>query len=156
MSLQFAVEIAAPPERVFAYLTEPDLVKRWQPDLAELAPLPPGGIRLGTRQRATVEEYGRRFEVETLVVALTENELLAYEMQAPTASVRGEYRLIRQPSFTRLEETVTIKPRGAMSIVWPLVKGFFRRKMESRMKLLKQTVETGENPGVEAGAAQPH
>ncbi|HEY6305440.1 MAG TPA: SRPBCC family protein [Candidatus Angelobacter sp.] len=156
MSFEFTVDIAAPPERVFAYLTEPELVKRWQPDLAELAPLPPGGLRVGTRQRATVEEYGRRFEVETVVVALIVNQLLGYEMQAPTATVRGEYRLIRQVNLTRIEETVTVKPRGPMSMVWPLVKGFFRRKMESRLKLLKQTVETGEKLSVQAGAAQPH
>ena len=141
MNFQYIVEIAATPERVFAYLTEPELVKRWQIDLAEPPTPPPGGLRVGARQRAIVEEHGRRFEVETVVVALAVNELLGYEMQAPTASVRSEYRLIRQPGFTRMEATFSVKPLGFMRLLWPLVKGFFRRKTESRLKLLRQTVE---------------
>jgi uncharacterized protein YndB with AHSA1/START domain len=76
--MEAQVEICAAPDRVFAYLIVPELVRRWQLDLAEPAPLPPEGLRVGTRQRSVVEEYGRRFEVETLVVGFRENELLAY------------------------------------------------------------------------------
>lgn len=143
MSPQFSVEIEATPERVFAYLTEPELVKSWQIDLAEPPPLPPGGLRMGVRQRAVVEEYGRRFEVETEIVAFSANELLGYAMQSPNAVVRSEYRLIRQPGSTRVEANVIFEPRRLLRVLWPLFRGFFRRKTQNRLELLKKAVEAG-------------
>jgi uncharacterized protein YndB with AHSA1/START domain len=40
------VEIAAPPERVFALLTEPQALVRWWPDAAELEPRLGGRVRM--------------------------------------------------------------------------------------------------------------
>lgn len=150
MSFQLSVDIAATAERVFACLTEPELVKRWQIDLAEPPSMPAGGLRLGAKQRALVEEHGKRFEVETEIVAYTPNQLLGYKMQSPNATVCSEYRLITQPPSTRIESTFAFQPHGWMRIMWPMVSGLFRRKIQSRLNLLKQTAESGNPPAGEA------
>jgi len=41
-----SVEIAAPPERVFPLLVEPEALQRWWPDLAELEPREGGRFRM--------------------------------------------------------------------------------------------------------------
>lgn len=144
MSLQASIEIAATPERIFAYLTQPELVKSWQPDLVESSPLPAGGLRVGTRQQAIVEEFGRRWKIETVVVDMAPNRHIAFDMEGPTASVHSEYLLVQNGDRTRVEHTAAmITPLGFMRVLWPLplVKGLFRRKMQSRLKLLRKRVE---------------
>ena len=68
------IEIQATPEKVFEYITDPKHVKSWQPDVVEPHPLPPGGLRVGARVGATVQEYGRRFDVDLLVAAMKKND----------------------------------------------------------------------------------
>lgn len=41
-----SVEIAAPPERIFPLLVEPEALQRWWPDLAELEPREGGRFRM--------------------------------------------------------------------------------------------------------------
>ena len=107
-------EIAAAPEQVFALMT-PERMKSWQPDMIESHP-PEGGLRVGARARAVVQEYGRRFSAEFLVVALTPNERLDWDMDTPTVSVRIEYRLVRRGNRTGVECTVAPKFKGFMRL----------------------------------------
>ena len=138
MNFECSVEIAGDPQRVFAFLTRPELVKTWQLDLPEPPPLPPGGLHIGLRQRAIVEEYGRRFEIETVVVDFNPDCTIAYEMDSPNAVVLTQYHLSQRPVSTTLRQTVTFTPRRWMRFVWPMVQGVFRKKVRSRLRLLKE------------------
>ena len=89
-----SIEIEAAPQTIFEYITNPEHLKSWQPDVVEPRPLPPGGLRVGTHVGATVQEYGRRFDVDLLVAAMTRNENIMYRMEAPTVSALVEYRLV--------------------------------------------------------------
>ena len=90
-----AIEIAATPSKIFEYLTDPKHVKTWQPDVVEARPLPPGGLQVGAHVGATVQEYGRTFDVDLLVASMKRNEHIAYRMEAPTVSAYVEYQLVQ-------------------------------------------------------------
>jgi uncharacterized protein YndB with AHSA1/START domain len=153
-----SIDIAASPELVFAYMTDPRHVKSWQPDVVESQPLPAGGLCVGTRLRSTVQEYGRRFEVELRIAAIAANEHVAYEMEAPTASIHSEFRLTRKGNSTRVEHLVTVRLKGLGRLLMPFAKGMVQRKLESRLKLLRDAVEAErEDPsrGFAASAAKP-
>ena len=137
---QATADIAAAPEEVFVFLTDPERIKLWQPDVIESHP-PAGGLRIGARARAVVQEYGRRFSVEFLVVALTANQQLTYDMDAPTVSARIEYRLMHHGVGTHLEQTMTPTFKGFARFLSPCLKGMIQRKMESRLALLRELVE---------------
>ena len=135
-------EIAAAPEQVFALLTDPERMKSWQPDAIESHP-PEGGVRVGARAHVVAQEYGRRFSVEFLVVALTPNERLAWDMDTSHVSARIEYRLVRHGNRTGVECTMDPKFKGVMRFLAPFLKGMLQRKMESRVALLRDVVEAG-------------
>ena len=137
------VEIATPPDRVFRALTDPEQLKRWQPDMIDSRP-PEGGLRIGARAHATVKEYGRRFEVEFLVLALTANEYLKYELTAPQVSAQIEYRLSDLGNRTRVECEMVPRFNGFMRFMSLLLGGVFQRKLDSRLQLLRHVVETGQ------------
>jgi uncharacterized protein YndB with AHSA1/START domain len=135
------VDIAAPRHRVFSFMTNPDHVKSWQPDVVESTPFTDGGMRRGARWRVTVQEYGRRFDVETSVVDMALDQRLVFETSTPTANVQVEYRFFDHGPNTRVELMATLKPRGIMRILFPFAKGMIRRKVASRLDLLREVIE---------------
>ena len=140
-----AIEIAAPPSEIFEYLTDPKHVKSWQPDVVEARPLPPGGLQVGAHVGATVQEYGRRFDVDLLVASMKRNEHIAYRMEAPTASAYVEYQIVPWGPKTLVVSTGAMRPKGFLRSLYPLLQGLIKRmmqrKMTSRLVLLRAAVE---------------
>jgi len=140
------IEIEAAPEKIFEYLTDPKHVKTWQPDVVEARPLSPGGLRVGAHTGATVQEYGRRFDVDLLVAAMTRNEHIAYRMEAPKVSAHLEYRLVQWGRYTRVVSCAVTRRKGFLGSLYPVMEGVMDRiarwKMESRLKLLRAAVES--------------
>jgi uncharacterized protein YndB with AHSA1/START domain len=95
------VEIPATPARVFHVLTDPALLKRWQPEVVEAHP-PEGGLRVGAVAHGIAEEFGRRFPVQLVVRRLEPDRALSYDMTTPMWSGRIDYVLTRQPESTTL------------------------------------------------------
>jgi uncharacterized protein YndB with AHSA1/START domain len=137
------IEIAAPPKKIFEFMTDPKHVKSWQPDVVEARPLPPGGLQVGAHVGATVQEYGHRFDVDLLVAAMERNEYIAYRMEAPTVSARVEYRLVQWGSQTLVVSTTAMRPKGFLrSLYQGLMKPVVQWKMTSRLELLRSAVES--------------
>jgi uncharacterized protein YndB with AHSA1/START domain len=141
-----AIEIAATPSKIFEYLTDPKHVKSWQPDVVEARPLPPGGLQVGAHVGATVQEYGRKFDVDLLVASMKRNEHIAYRMEAPTVSAYVEYQLVQWGKQTLVVSTTAMRPKGFLRSLYPLVQGLIKRivqrKMTSRLMLLRAAVES--------------
>ena len=141
-----SIEIEAAPQTIFEYITNPQHLKSWQPDVVEPRPLPPGGLRVGAHVGATVREYGRRFDVDLLVAAMTRNEHITYRMEAPTVSALVEYRLVQWGDYTGVVNNIVMKPKGFLRQLQPLVNGIMNRilrwKMQSRLRMLRAAVES--------------
>jgi uncharacterized protein YndB with AHSA1/START domain len=139
------IEIQATPEKVFEYITDPKHVKSWQPDVVEPHPLPPGGLQVGAHVGATVEEYGRRFDVDLLVAAMKKNDHITYRMEAPTVSALVQYRLVQWGEHTRVVTEIAMRPKGFLGRIYPFVQGLMnrivRRKLQSRLQLLREAVQ---------------
>ncbi len=139
-----AIEIAAPPAKIFEFMTDPKHLQSWQPDVVEARPLPPGGLQVGVG--ATVQEYGRKFDVDLLVSSMKRNEHIAYRMEAPTVSAHVEYRLVQWGRQTLVVSLTAMRPKGFLRSLYPLVQGLIKRmvqrKMASRLMLLRAAVES--------------
>ena len=72
---------------------------------------------------------------------LAANEYLVYDMEAPTAFVHSEYRLVPQGAKTRVDSAAVVQPKGFGRFLLPLVRGMIRRKLRSRLELLREVVE---------------
>ena len=141
-----AIEIAATPSEIFEYLTNPKHVKAWQPDVVETHALPPGGLQVGAHVGATVQEYGRKFDVDLLVASMKRNEHIAYRVDGPAASAYVEYQIVPWGPKTLVVSTGAMRPKGFLGSWYPLLQGLIRRmmqrKMASRLMLLRAAVES--------------
>ena len=141
-----AIEIAAPPAKIFEFMTDPQHLHSWQPDVVEAKPLPPGGLQVGAHVGATVQEYGRKFDVDLLVASMKRNEHIAYRMEAPTASSYVEYQIVPWGPKTLVVSTGAMRPKGFLRSLYPLLQGLIQRivqrKMASRLMLLRTAIES--------------
>ena len=141
-----AIEIAAPPAKIFEFMTDPKHLQSWQPDVVETKPLPPGGLQVGAHVGATVQEYGRRFDVDLLVASMKRNEHIAYRMEAPTASAYVEYQIVPWGPKTLVVSTGAMRPKGFLRSLYPLLQGLIermgQRRMQSRLMLLRSSLES--------------
>ncbi len=112
-----AIEIAAPPAKIFEFMTDPKHLQSWQPDVVEAKPLPPGGLQVGAHLGATVQEYGRRFDVDLLVASMKRNEHIAYRMEAPAVSAYVEYQIVPWGPKTLVVSTGAMRPKGFLGPV---------------------------------------
>ena len=141
-----AIEIAAPPAKIFEFMTDPKHLQSWQPDVVETKPLPPGGLQVGAHVGATVQEYGRRFDVDLLVASMKRNEHIAYRMEAPTASAYVEYQIVPWGPKTLVVSTGAMRPKGFLRSLYPLLQGLIermgQRRMQSKLMLLRSSLES--------------
>src|SRR5512147_3160542 len=141
-----AIEIAAPPAKIFEFMTDPKHLQSWQPDVVEAKPLPPGGLQVGAHVGATVQEYGRRFDVDLLVASMKRNEHIAYRMEAPTASAYVEYQIVPWGPKTLVVSTGAMRPKGFLRSLYPLLQGLIermgQRRMQSKLMLLRSSLES--------------
>jgi uncharacterized protein YndB with AHSA1/START domain len=140
-----AIDISASPSKVFAALTDPRLARQWQPEAIEVK-IPDGGLRVGSVTTVLVEEFGRRFSVEFLVVALEPDAKIAYDAITPMWSGRIEYVLTHRTSGTNVSFIFVPNPpkgipfpiaRALAMLTRPLMQWRFR----SRLAALKRIVE---------------
>ena len=141
-----AIEISAAPSKIFEFMTDPKHLQSWQPDVVEAQPLPPGGLQVGAHVGTTVQEYGRKFDVDLLVASMKRNEHIVYRTEAPTESAYVEYQIVPWGPKTLVVSTGAMRPKGFLRSLYPLLQGLMQRiaqrKMASRLMLLRAAVES--------------
>lgn len=137
-----SAELAAPPEVVFGFLTEPAKLKTWIGGLVESRPVGDGALRVGARAVEIVEEGGRRMEMASVVTAVEARKRLVVEIQNDFALMENEFQL--EPGVngqTKLTQTLRVNYRGWMRMLAPFLGGMTQRKLEGDLASLKKVAQ---------------
>ena len=134
------IDMAATPPQVFAVLTDAGLLRQWTPQIVEVK-LPEGGLRVGATCHAVVQEFGRRFAVELVVLALEPNARIAYHMATPMWSGHIEYVITdKHPSTGVAIIFLPDQPKHAPRFVARAVGELARPLMEWRLRSILAAV----------------
>jgi len=140
------VEIAAPPERVWAVVMDPRRLADWVTIHRSIGSVPER-LQRGSRFEQTLNIRGARVQVEWTVIALEEPRRAVWEGRGPAhsrASIVYELRPAGESS-TRFEYTNEFKPPGgALGAVAGrvLVGGLSQREAQRSLERLKLLVES--------------
>ena len=139
-----SIEIAATPSQVFTWITDPGLLKQWHPEIVEVK-RPEGGLRVGATAQVLVKEFGRRFSVEFVVVAVEPSARFAYHMTAPMSG-HIEYVLTHRHDGTGLSlRIIPDEPNGGSRLIARaisvLTRPLVQRKLRSQLAALRRVVE---------------
>jgi uncharacterized protein YndB with AHSA1/START domain len=129
------------PERVFPWLTQPDLLTQWLGGLVESIPQGDGRLAVGARSREVIEDNGRRFTVESEVVGLEPGRLLAVNLTGDMFDIVSRYRLESAGATTRVQHTMDTRYKGITRLFAPFLRGAVQRKLDADLARLKGLVE---------------
>lgn len=155
--LECRVTVAAPPERVFAALTDPDRIARWMPGFVRFDRLTEGPVRVGTRLREVRRMFGREAaEVFEFTELDPPRAFSLYVDGKLGSSKKGEYRLrytLRPQNLepggggTEVLFAGEVSGMGKVAEFFGrLLQGFVKKAFTKDLVAMKAFVEKGEAP----------
>jgi uncharacterized protein YndB with AHSA1/START domain len=150
MPLHFTLheQIAAPPERVFAMLTDLDEARRWMPNLVRMEKLTSTPFGRGTRWREVRKMYGREASELFEVTACEPSKSLELYVDGTQGSSRRGYFRFRyelQPAEGRTTVTLSAEIGGMgaiMELLGRLFMGSFQKAVAQDMTAMKRQIES--------------
>src|SRR5262245_22426694 len=118
LTMSHTMDIAAPPERVFAAISSVDALHAWMPNLVSIEPLTEGNVRVGSQWRETRKLMGHQASEVFEVTALDAPRRLGLRVDGTKGtSGKGEflfdYTLEPTPAGTLLKmDSVVNMPGG--------------------------------------------
>jgi uncharacterized protein YndB with AHSA1/START domain len=136
------IEIARPPEQVFAYVTDPAKLPTWQTNTLSAAPDLAGPLRLGSRIRE-VDRGPRGKELASLVEVCELDPDRAFSLRTIEGPLPVDARIRFDPSEhgTRLRFTVHGEPSGPLRFLQPLMRAALKRQFREHCATLKRVLE---------------
>jgi carbon monoxide dehydrogenase subunit G len=135
------IEIGAPRDEVFAFVTDPANYPRWQPSLVEVRPHAPGPLSVGSEATEVRRFLGREVETTWTCVEHEPNRRSAIVCDEGPVPFTGTFVL--EPLGRRTRFTWTVETRGAASrLGGPLVGRATKRELEANSSRLKELLES--------------
>ena len=140
------VEINRPPEQVWRYLTEDDLLKSWISGLEEVRHVTPGPMGVGTKL-ALGERYGGELtRMEMTINGFEPARTIKFNIVGGDRSAafteNGEYVLVDEDSRTRLTLSATSVYNGfLLRLMEPYITYTAQKKVEGDLARLKSLLE---------------
>lgn len=143
MRYELAVEIARPPEEVYAYLADPTHLVEWQQDVEEIRGAPGVALSRGATFTEVRSFLGKRVESTLEVTAAEPGKELS--LRTVTGPVRVEIRHLLEPAG---EGTLVLVEAEAdagklVGLGGPLVRRAAERRARGDFRRLKALLEAG-------------
>lgn len=134
------VETELAPADAFAYLSDFANAEEWDPGTVHTQRLDVGPVALGSQVRLRARFLGRESELVYAVVELREHELV--RLRGENAAVVSEDVMTFAPtgSGTRITYDATLRVKGPLAIVDPLLGLAFRRMGDAALHQLRETL----------------
>lgn len=141
MQIEQTIEIAAPPERVFAVLSDPTRLAEWQTSTVEVRRDAEGPLRVGERFNEVHAAFGRQVESTVEVAEWEPSRTLALRIVGGPLPLDGRWTLEPHEGGTRLHFHGEARLRGLLRVAAPIGRGVIARQFDGHHRRLKQLLE---------------
>lgn len=139
LKVDLRIEIARPPEDVFAWLTDVEQLTRWQKSLLDAHS--DGPFQKGTRILEKRSLFGREAETELEVTALEPARRLTLKTVRGPVELEVDHQLEPSGKGTTLQVTAAGRPKGALRFAGPAVAAGARQELKRDFERLKALLE---------------
>lgn len=140
-----AARLSAPPDEVFAYLSDLDHLAEWQSGVTSAHRTSDGGMRTGATAEVTRELMGQRITAPLLVTAYEPPTLLG--IASTVSGVEAEATLRLAPAdggtATDLAFAMEIRGSGLTAFMEPMIAGAARGDIETSLARLEERFPPG-------------
>ena len=138
--LYSSITINQPVEKVFAYITEVENHKAWQPGIAE-AKVTPGPIGVGSIYIYSSEVMGRKYETKMQVSAFEQNRKWAVKTISVPTTVETVYLFEADGAATKLSLSMDVPAGAYPAAAEGAIKAQMQKSLDEQGNRIKQLVE---------------
>jgi uncharacterized protein YndB with AHSA1/START domain len=101
-----AIDIAAPPETVYAYIADLTRHSEWSADPLAISAVSPGPATVGSRYTSTAQAQGRTITAELEVTELQPPQRFAFSVRDLTGTYRHQFSVQPAASGSHVERVI--------------------------------------------------
>ena len=143
INLDLGVLIDKPVKDVFAFITNPANMPKWNVAVVSMEQITPGAVGLGTKFKNVGEMMGRRIEGEMEVIAFEPDSKYGFQMNAGPVQVNVTLGFKTVGTGTKLSLNAQGNPGGLFKLAEPVMQGRVKSMMEENLARLKSVLEKG-------------
>jgi carbon monoxide dehydrogenase subunit G len=137
--IELTVEIACPPEKVFAALTDLERLPEWQS--SAVSSKPDGPLAVGTRVREQRSMMGREIDNELEVTAYDPPLRFALEGRSGPVPLSVDHELVEDGGKTALRVQAQAEPGALFKLAEPMIKRAAEQELRADFERLKGRLE---------------
>jgi carbon monoxide dehydrogenase subunit G len=143
INLDLGVLIDKPVKDVFAFVTNPNNMSKWNSAVVSMQQITPGAIGVGTKFKNVGEMLGRRIEGEMQVVAFEPDTKYGFQMNAGPMQVNVVLNFKTVGTGTKINLNAQGNPAGVFKLAEGVMQGRVKSMMEENLARLKSVLEKG-------------
>jgi uncharacterized membrane protein len=143
ISFELGTLIDRPVEDVFAFISNPMNLVRWQSMVAKVEPASSGPVGVGSKYKIQSEVMGRKMEGVMDITDLVPSEKFGFKNVAGPVQVQAVITFKSVGTATRLNFSGQGEPGGVFKLAEPMLAKQVKSQMEENLKRLKSVLESG-------------
>ena len=143
INLDLGTLIDKPVKDVFAFVTNPANMAKWNSAVISMEQITPGAVGLGTKFKNVGEMMGRRIEGEMEVIAFEPDSKYGFQMNAGPMQINMTITFKTVGTGTKLSLNAQGNPAGVFKLAEPVMQGRVKSMMEENLARLKSVLEKG-------------
>ncbi|MBK9923795.1 MAG: SRPBCC family protein [Anaerolineales bacterium] len=143
INLDLGILIDRPVKDVFAFVTNPNNMVKWNSMVVSMEQITPGAVGMGTKFKNVGEMMGRRIEGEMQVVAFEPDSKYGFQMNAGPMQVNVTLTFKTVGTGTKLNLNAQGNPAGVFKLAEGVMQGRVKSMMEENLARLKSVLEKG-------------
>ena len=143
INLDLGTLIDRPVKDVFAFITNPANMSKWNSAVVSMEQVTPGAVGMGTKFKSVGEMLGRRIEGEMAVTAYEPDSKYGFQMDAGPIQVNVTLAFKTVGTGTKLSLNAQGNPGGVFKLAEGVMQGRVKSMMEENLARLKSVLEKG-------------
>ena len=143
INLDLGTLIDRPVKDVFAFITNPANMAKWNSAVVSMEQITPGAVGVGTKFKNVGEMMGRRIEGEMEVIAFEPDSKYGFQMNAGPVQVSVTLTFKTVGTGTKLSLNAQGNPGGFFKLAEGVMQGRVKSMMEENLARLKSVLEKG-------------
>ena len=143
INLDLSTLIDRPVKDVFAFVTDPNNMSKWNSAVISMQQITPGAVSVGTKFKNIGEMLGRRIEGEVQVITFEPDSKYGFQMQAGPMKANVNLGFKTIGTGTKLNLNAQGNPAGVFKLAEGVMQGRVKSMMEENLARLKSVLEKG-------------
>lgn len=143
ITFDFGILIDRAVEEVFAFISNPMNLPKWQSMIAKVEPVTSGPVGVGSKYKIQSEVMGRKMEGVMEVTDYEPSVKFGFKNVAGPVQVRALVGFKSVGNATRLSFTGQGEPGGVFKLAEGMLAKQVKSQMEENLKRLKSVLESG-------------